>query len=587
MVNKGLIPTDITANDHKAVDALCNVAHQILNLSNRGFLRIDFLRESSKIITDFVGCEAIEIWLKEHKRAYRVETIKQSDGTFEFEILPNIKGEGKEVIPFSKDSSDFEQFCTQLFSDIGRKQNMLSFPFSTAKGSCWTGQVKHPLYFNLKEAQNSNTYELNIEKDYKSLALVPIPAYAEDIGFLLLKSKQSNFFSSNQIEAYECIAQIFGDAVVNRRGQVDLRERVKEMTCLYSIARLVEQPDISLPALMKGIVETLPPAYLYPDIASARIVLDENAYLTKRFNDGHQKSAADIVVNGVKRGFVEVVYSKEMPELDEGPFLKEERDLIDAVAQELALIIERRQIVEDKTKLEEQLRHADRLATIGQLSAGVAHELNEPLSNILGFAQLASKASGLPKQAMDDIEKIINASLHSREVIKKLLFFARQMPIRKGPVNLNKVVEEGMYFLKSRCDKEGIDVTYLLASDLPEINADQAQLNQVLVNLVVNAIQSMPNGGTLTIKTSTSGKQLSLVVEDTGIGMNEDVMKKVFIPFFTTKDVGQGTGLGLSVVHGIVTSHSGTIKVESKPKQGSRFEIQLPVNKSNKTKTKN
>ena len=583
MTNKSSILGDTTTYEHKAVETLCAVAHQILNLSNRGLLRIDFLRESSKIFIDFVGCAAIEIWLKEHNRAYRVETVKRNDASFSFEILPNVKDGSKEVIPFSKDNSDFEYFCNYLCSEAGRRQNALSFPFSTAKGSYWTGEVKHPLYFKLKKGGDTNTYELNIEGHYKSLALIPIPAYADDIGFLLLKSQQNDFFNPDKVESYQCVAQIFGDAVVNRRGQVDLKERVKELTCLYSIAHLVEQPGISLAELIKAIVKTLPPAWFYPELALARIILDGQSYITDGFKEGGPRLVADIIVSGQKSGSVEVNYSKKMPDLDEGPFLKEERSLLDTVAQELALIIERRQVAEEKLNLEEQLRHADRLATIGQLSAGVAHELNEPLSNILGFAQLVKKNTNLPKQTLDDMEKIITASLHSREVIKKLLFFARQMPIRKEPIKLNPIVEEGMYFLKSRCDKEGIEVVYSLAPDLPEIYADHSQLNQILVNLVVNAIQAMPGGGRLTIKTIALDDSVALIVEDTGIGMTEDVIKKVFIPFFTTKDVGQGTGLGLSVAHGIVTAHGGTIKIDSKPKQGSRFEVTLPI-KTNKSK---
>jgi len=113
--------------------------------------------------------------------------------------------------------------------------------------------------------------------------------------------------------------------------------------------------------------------------------------------------------------------------------------------------------------------------------------------------------------------------------------------------------------------------------DLPEVYADPSQLNQVLVNLVVNALQAMPEGGKLYIRTSSNEDYVSLVVEDTGVGMTEETLGKIFTPFFTTKDVGQGTGLGLPVVHGIVSSHGGSIKVESKAGLGTRFEIQLPV----------
>jgi signal transduction histidine kinase len=272
-----------------------------------------------------------------------------------------------------------------------------------------------------------------------------------------------------------------------------------------------------------------------------------------------------------------VTYVRPKPALDEGPFLREERSLINAVAAQIALIIEQRQADENKLKLQEQLRHADRLATIGQLVAGVAHELNEPLGNILGFAQLAKKSTGLSEQIAQDIDKIVNAALHSREVVKKLVLFSRQMPTRKTQVNLNKMIKDGLYFLESRCAKEDIDMKRCLTPDVPEITADPSQLFQVLVNLCVNAIQAMPDGGTLTLMTRAQGDHVSLIVEDTGLGMTPEVMEKIFVPFFTTKDVDEGTGLGLSVVDGIVASHGGSIRVESEVGKGSRFEIRLPV----------
>jgi signal transduction histidine kinase len=199
------------------------------------------------------------------------------------------------------------------------------------------------------------------------------------------------------------------------------------------------------------------------------------------------------------------------------------------------------------------------------------------LGHTLGFAQLAQKCPGLPKQAEEDIEKTVIASMHAREVVKKLMLFARPMPPKKTQVNLNQLVEEGLYFLESRCAKEGIKLVRSLSLDLPEITADPGQLTQVLVNLVVNAVQAMPDGGKLTVETHVGDGYISLTVEDTGVGMSDKVAQKIFMPFFTTKDVDQGTGLGLAVVHGIVTSHGGSIKVDSKVGRGTRFEVKLPL----------
>ena len=355
-----------------------------------------------------------------------------------------------------------------------------------------------------------------------------------------------------------------------------LQERVKELTCLYSLSKLAEQPEISLEKLLQGIVELFPPAWQYPEITSGRIILDGKTYLSTDFKAGKDILSADIIENGVNRGVVDVIYTEEMPELDEGPFLQEERTLIDAIAKQIGTIVERKQTEEDKERLQKQLRHADRLATIGQLSAGVAHELNEPISSILGFAQLIEKNPKLPKQTKQDLEKITKASLHAREVVKKLMIFARQMPPQKTRVNLNQVVKEGLYFLESRCAKEGIEVVRFLPPNLPEIIADPSQMTQVLVNIVVNAIQAMPNGGILRIMTEDSGKNILLSIEDTGFGMSEKVKRKIFLPFFTTKDIGQGTGLGMAVVHGIIAAHGGNIEVESKVGCGTKFEIRLP-----------
>jgi signal transduction histidine kinase len=367
-------------------------------------------------------------------------------------------------------------------------------------------------------------------------------------------------------------------AVVSQYLLVALQERVKELTCLYEISRVADRPEATLDEIMQGIVELLPPAWQYPEVARARIVLDGRQYSTRDYRDGLHRQSAPIVVRGEHRGAVEVAYVEPEPEFDEGPFLAEERKLIDAVAREVALILERRCVQAEQAQLQQQLIHADRLATIGQLAAGVAHELNEPLNNVLGFAQLAQKCPGLPDQASHDLVKIVATALHAREVIRKLLLFSRQMPSHRSSVDLNKVVTEGLSLFEARCASSGINLQALPAADLPEIIGDAAQLRQVLVNLVVNAVQAMPEGGRLTVATRTSGDRVVLSVRDTGMGMTDETRRQIFVPFFTTKDVGEGTGLGLPVVHGIVSAHGGRIRVESEVGRGSLFEVELPVN---------
>ena len=362
-----------------------------------------------------------------------------------------------------------------------------------------------------------------------------------------------------------------------KRTTTALQERVKELTCLLRMADIAGKPGISMEAILQQTTGLLVSAWQYPEVASARVVLDGQTYAAAGFRESPDGQRSDVLVRGVKRGFVEVIYVEPRPERDEGPFLREERNLIDAVAQQVGLIVERKQAELDRAQLQNQLQHADRLATIGFLAAGVAHELNEPLGNILGFAQLARKCPSLPESAGRDLARIETASLHARDIIRKLLGFARRISPEKALVSINDVVREALEFVEMRCVQAGIEIEYALDEALPLVSADAAQLNQVVVNLAVNALQAMPEGGTLRVRTGTEDGRVCLDVEDSGIGMSADVLERGFVPFFTTKDVEQGTGLGLPVVHGIVTSHQGTIQVFSEAGRGTRIEIRLPV----------
>lgn len=364
---------------------------------------------------------------------------------------------------------------------------------------------------------------------------------------------------------------------IEERTQADLRERVKELSCLYNIAHLATQTGLGMDEMLEEVVEDLPPAWLHPEVACAKIVFDGHLYSSRNYRRGSHRQRASIIIGGRSRGYIEVSYRDERPDQDEGPFLNEERRLLEAVAKEVAIIIMHKEAEHDRTRMEEQLRHADRLATVGQLAAGVAHELNEPLGHILGFAQLAHKCPDLPEQAKADIGKILRTSLYAREIVKKLLIFARQIPPQKDRVNINHVIDEVLSFLGSQCATNNIEVSCELSPDVPEIQADPSQLKQVFVNLIVNALQAMQNGGDLTVSTRRDKGKVRIVIVDTGTGMDKEVLRNIFTPFFTTKPIGLGTGLGLPVAHGIVVSHQGTIKIESNAGKGTTCTVELPA----------
>jgi len=366
--------------------------------------------------------------------------------------------------------------------------------------------------------------------------------------------------------------------LLNERNQ--LIERNKELTCLYSMTKIVGR-NIPLPQMLESIAAIIPPAFQYPGITTAIISLDNQSYGGSSGGFEYPTLMEKLIVHETPRGNIEVIYAPLDNDQDKTipSFLDEERALLRTIAHHLSLAIEKKEVLDHKAEMEHQLRHSDRLAKIGQLTAGVAHELNEPLGNILGFAQLSEKTHDLSAQVHSDLNNIIKSALHAREIIKKLMFFSRQTRPRETLVDLNRLIEDGIYLFESRCAKHGIEVAKSLCPDLPTLKADLSQLQQVFTNLIINSIHAMPEEGKLSIETLFDKDFVYLIVRDSGVGMTKETLKQIFLPFFTTKDVKQGTGLGLSVVHGIVKAHGGSIDVKSRVGQGAKFTIQFPLNR--------
>jgi signal transduction histidine kinase len=356
-----------------------------------------------------------------------------------------------------------------------------------------------------------------------------------------------------------------------------LRERVKELRCLYAVSQIIAEADVPRAERLRRIAAELPHAWRFPDRAVASIALDGERFESRPCDAALASQRADLVVEGVRRGAVEVGYPAASPGAGQELLLAEESNLLEHVARQLSLYVTRQEGAARRAELEAQLRHSDRLATVGQLAAGVAHEMNEPLSSVLGLAQLALKAPGVPPSVVDDLRGIVAASLRAREIVKKLLLFARQAPPTRVAVDLNDVVEETVSLLEGSCENPRLRFLRQLAVDLPIVQGDSAQLRQVLVNLAINAMQAIADEGTVTVETRAEGAEVALVVRDSGHGMPPDVLSQVFNPFFTTKGPGEGTGLGLSVVHGIVVAHGGSVAADSRVGGGSCFTVRLPA----------
>jgi PAS domain S-box-containing protein len=231
--------------------------------------------------------------------------------------------------------------------------------------------------------------------------------------------------------------------------------------------------------------------------------------------------------------------------------------------------------ITERRKLADQLRQAQKMEAIGQLAGGVAHDFNNLLTVIGGYTQLARRNIGAGPGA-SELEEVQHATERAAQLTRQLLAFSRQQRLDPAPLDLGEVASALVPMLR-RLIGEHIEIAMLAAPELPFVFADRSQIEQVILNLAVNARDAMPNGGTLTIETRVVGDRVGLVVTDTGVGMSRATLEHVFEPFFTTKEVGEGTGLGLATVHGIVTQSGGEVQVYSEPGLGTSFKVYLPI----------
>jgi two-component system, cell cycle sensor histidine kinase and response regulator CckA len=231
--------------------------------------------------------------------------------------------------------------------------------------------------------------------------------------------------------------------------------------------------------------------------------------------------------------------------------------------------------VTERRRLEDQLRQAQKMEAVGQLAGGVAHDFNNLLTVIGGYTEIARRNIGAGPGGAELLE-VERATERAAKLTRQLLAFSRQQVLDPTPLDLGEVAAALVPMLR-RLIGEDIEIAMLAAPGLPAVLADRSQLEQVILNLAVNARDAMPSGGTLTIETRTVGGQVALVVTDTGVGMTPETLEHIFEPFFTTKTVGEGTGLGLATVHGIVKQSGGEIRVYSEPDLGTSFKVYLPI----------
>jgi len=245
-------------------------------------------------------------------------------------------------------------------------------------------------------------------------------------------------------------------------------------------------------------------------------------------------------------------------------------------------ITERKQAEEREKELQRELYLSSRLAAIGELAAGVAHQINNPLTGVLGFSQRLLKKSTDP-ETNQDLQRIYNEAERAAKVVQNLLTFARRRQPQKQYSDINETLESALELRAYELTTSNIEIVTDLAPDLPEIMLDFHQIEEVFLNIILNAEQALTeanSGGKLIIKTEEKKGYIRTTFNDNGPGIPAEHLDKIFDPFFTTKGEKDGTGLGLSVCHGIISEHGGKIYAKSKPGKGTTFFVELPLTRN-------
>jgi len=423
-------------------------------------------------------------------------------------------------------------------------------------------------------AELSERVAPHVQGHIKGIAVVPIARRGERIGAVVMVTKEERVFAPAELERIEAMNDLLSLSLENAELVETLRQTESRFRTLFRAApdavftvlqsgRIREANDAvrdvtgsdPLQVVGRAVVDLVVPA----DRDKLHTALDATfAGAPTRVEVSFQSEASEHAAP-IRR--VVALAMTRLPEADPPSVLLVGRD------------------VTSEREMRVRLMESDRLAAVGELVAGVAHEVNNPLSSISAFAQIMLRDGGLTPAQRDSLDVIKSETMRASQVVKDLLAFARRSDPLREPLDLNTVVERTLRLRAYQLTANRIELEESLSADLPAVIGDARQLQQVCLNLVTNAIQAMATVGHGKLVVTTRAENGSAVLEmrDTGPGIPEAAMAHIFEPFFTTKGEGEGTGLGLSVSYGIISTHGGKIEVANTSPSGTTFRVSLPA----------
>ena len=470
---------------------------------------------------------------------------------------------------------------------------------------------------------------------FRSVALIQLTLHGGVVGAIQLHHRMPGLFSPVLIERLEGVARSIGIGLERRWAEEDLRRvnrelesrvqqrtaelacinqelrqeilertraethlesrsmelqmRLKELHCLYELSNLFEQHDGTVEGLCQQAIQLIPGGWNQPESTWARLRLDENAFLSPDFHETPFNLHEPITINGKLRGSLEVhVEAKD----GAPPFLDEEQGMLKTIADLVQGLVDHVEAESEKRKVEQQLVQSQKLEALGTLAGGIAHDFNNALTPIISLADLSLMKLPEDSPLRRHIEIIKKSGDRAKDLVDQILLFSRKKAPDLQCLDLSGLLQEIMKLIRATLPST-IEIRQDFDWTDAKILGDPTHIHQIAMNLCTNAYHAMQEtGGILKVRLKPAtvckgdaldamglspGEYAELEVSDTGMGMNRELQARIFEPFFTTKGPGKGTGMGLSVIHGIVSSYHGHISVYSEPGQGTTFRILLPL----------
>ncbi len=598
------------------LDSACNI--QFINRTAKGLKIEDVINTSIYDYMDEESCKQARVCLKKVKHsqqqsAYSTDYVSPDGECFHYTTMVSPVIEDDRVTAFvtaSRNDTDHKQALDALQTEKQRAHDYINslpglfYVFDEETFVTWNTKWNKITGYSDEELSGMYGGDFFEGSDVayieEQMQKAFIDGYASAEAMIVTKGGQRIpylFYGERKnFSGKECLVGLGLDITLQRYQEMehqlllhDKGERVKELRCMYEVAELINTGG-TFEEICQKVVNVIPPGWHYPEITCGRIQFDDKEYTSEAFRETEWCQCADIVVTKKIRGKIEVYYTSKCPELDEGPFLLEERNLINGIARALGVSLERQLLDKHRENIEAQLRQTQKMDAIGQLTGGIAHDFNNILGIILGNVSLLKPEVPTEGKIPKRVHTIEKSAQRAAELTRQLLSFSQKKAVDVRATNINRLIQN-MDQLIPGSVTPGVKVERRLSNDLWLTEINQGDFEEALFSLVLNARDAIPDSGRITIETrnsvldttycaqnpeATPGEYVLLSLNDTGMGITDEDQEHIFEPFFTTKPVDKGTGLGLSMVFGFVSRSGGHIEVQSEPGIGTTFNIYIP-----------